>query len=132
MGTKFIEAFNEIAEGVHTTAKAKGWWENRNALESAASLSGVDGLLEFAQSTNDASCLALIHSEVSEALENIRHGSVPDDKIPEFSGVEAELADIVVRIMDVSQARGWRVAEALVAKIEFNKTREHLHGGKAI
>ena len=132
MGTKFVEAFNEVAKGVHETARAKGWWEKRDRLEEAAGDAGIDGLHSFAKDTLDAASLALIHSEVSEALENIRHGKTPDDKIPDFTGVEAELADVIIRIMDTAHARGWRVAEAIEAKTEMNKGRELLHGGKAI
>jgi hypothetical protein len=32
--------------------------------------------------------------------------------------------------MDVALARGWKVADAIVAKIEFNRGREYMHGGK--
>ena len=44
--------------------------------------------------------------------------------------VEVELADAIIRIMDAVRARGWRVAEAIVAKHEYNKTRPFKHGGK--
>lgn len=105
----FTESFRDIAKDVHCTALQKGWWDSER---------------------NNGELLALIHSEVSEALEALRQGNPPDDKIPEFSGAEAELADVVIRIMDMSEARGWDVAGAIIAKIEMNKTRERMHGGK--
>ncbi len=71
-----------------------------------------------------------MHSELSEALEALRHGNGPSDHIPEFSGVEEELADVIIRICDVAQERGWRVAEAIIAKMAFNATRPHRHGNK--
>lgn len=71
-----------------------------------------------------------MHSELSEALEYMRHGNPPDDKIPEFSGLEAELADVVIRIMSYAGSNNLRISEAIVAKIKFNATREHMHGGK--
>ena len=109
LGHLFVTAFNAVASDIHQTAVDKGWWEKER---------------------NDLSIIALMHSELSEALEAIRHGNPPDDKVPEFNGVEAELADCIIRIMDMAPGRGWRIAEALVAKIEYNKTREYKHGGK--
>lgn len=105
----FVRSFDNVANAVHATAKDKGWWDDDR---------------------NDGEAIALMHSELSEALEALRHGNPADDKIPEFSGVEAELADVIIRIMDMAPARGWRIGEAVVAKIAFNKTRERMHGGK--
>lgn len=69
-----------------------------------------------------------MHSELSEALEALRHGNPMDDHIPEFTGVEAELADVVIRVMDYACSRNLRLGEAIVAKMAYNTTRENKHG----
>lgn len=139
----FICGFNSLAKNIHELAQSKGWWENEDAdfLEALASTDAMAGLDHVRQKLaevaarlkrrNDGEMLALIHSEVTEALEAIRHQNPPDDKIPEFNGAEAELADVVIRIMDMAHARGWDVARAIVAKHQMNQGRAYKHGGKA-
>lgn len=80
---------------------------------------------------NDGELICLMHSELSEALEALRHGNPPSEHIPEFSGVEEELADAVIRIMNYAANKGHRLPEAILAKKEFNRNRPYKHGGKA-
>ena len=74
--------------------------------------------------------IALMHYELSEALEYLRHGNPPSDHITAHSGAAEEMADCVIRIMDMGLARGWNVADAIIDKIRFNAEREYKHGGK--
>jgi len=93
----------------HNTAIQKGFWNKER---------------------HKGELIALMHSELSEALEYLRHGNPLSDHIPEFTGVEEELADLIIRVMDMAGAYGYRIPEAIIAKLEFNATREHMHGKK--
>lgn len=108
---------------VHECAHAKGWWKEKVQLEDQG---------PYALATSQLAGLALVHSEISEAVEAIRAGNPPDDKIPEFSGAEAECADAVIRLMDLAERYDWRLAEAIAAKSQYNITRLHKHGGKVL
>jgi len=105
----FLEGWQAVQEDIHQTAICKGWHDEER---------------------NDGEMIALMHSELSEALEGIREGNPPDDHIPSFSSVEAELADVIIRIMDYAALRGLAVDEAMLAKMQYNKGRSHKHGGK--
>jgi len=106
---KFMNSFNILAKGVHNNAINKGWWETDR---------------------NDGELIALMHCELSEAVEALRCNIDKSEHIPEYSGVEEELADVILRIMDFAQARNLNVAEALISKMNFNMLREYKHGGK--
>lgn len=71
---------------------------------------------------NFGEVVALMHSELSEALEADRKGLM-DDKLPHRSGVEVEFADCIIRILDTAAAMGLDVAGALIEKNRYNKTR---------
>ena len=105
----FVQAFRSVQEDTFATSIAKGWDECRNHGES----------------------IALMHEELSEALRSQREHNPPSKKIPDFTCSEEELADVIIRIMNYAKANNFRVAEALIAKAEHNKTRPHRHGGLA-
>lgn len=103
-----LSGIHDLIKDIHQTAVDHGWWEEQRS---------------------GAEQIALMHSELSEALENLRTGDPPSDHIPEFSGVEEELADVIIRIFDMAYGN-YRVWEALLAKVEYNRTRPYKHGGK--
>jgi NTP pyrophosphatase (non-canonical NTP hydrolase) len=67
--------------------------------------------------------IALIHSELSEALEAHRK-NLQDDKLPHRHGIEVELADAVIRILDTAVHLGFDLESAIIEKLAYNRTRQ--------
>jgi NTP pyrophosphatase (non-canonical NTP hydrolase) len=67
--------------------------------------------------------LALVHSEVSEALEGFRKGPM-DDHLPSRKMAEVELADAVIRIFDLAGNQGFDLGGAFCEKLEYNLNRQ--------
>jgi NTP pyrophosphatase (non-canonical NTP hydrolase) len=81
----------------------------------------------FWESDNTGEKIALMHSELSEALEADRK-NLDAEHIPGFTGVEEELADVIIRILDFAGHHQLRLGEALSAKVAYNLTRPFKHG----
>jgi len=104
------EKMNKLAQEIVTINRGNGWdiatpatWEN----------------------VNELGCkLALIHSEISEALEAVRHR--------DFENFQEELADAIIRILDLTGGMGIDIEKAVKEKMERNKMRGYRHGGKAV
>lgn len=127
----------QFAEDCHKTARSKGWWD---------------------KPPEKGTSLALMHSELSEALEALRKpvsngvcdccdgtgvlpqrpGELPlSDNCPKCKGSgeppggtrEAEeLADVVIRIFDYCGYHNIDIERALIEKAAYNLTRSYKHG----
>lgn len=112
----------ELQAQAYGLARDKGWWD-RDPIASGKTVEGTRSIL---------SKLALVHAEVSEAVECAREGQyeywTSESGKPE--GMVVELADTVIRICDLCGALNLDLQSAIIAKHEYNKTRTHRHGGK--
>jgi NTP pyrophosphatase (non-canonical NTP hydrolase) len=68
--------------------------------------------------------MALVHSEVSEATEAVRHR--------DRQNFDEELADVVIRVASIAHGLGTDLDSAITAKLAKNRTRGLHHGGKAV
>lgn len=76
---------------------------------------------------NVGEMLCLVHSEISEALEGHRK-DLMDDKLPHRKMLEVELADAMIRILDISAGLGLDLGGAFEEKMAYNATRaDHQH-----
>lgn len=164
----------EIGQAAHENAASKGWWDTTE-IEAG---SGVHAPISIPEK------LALIHSEVSEALEDYRDGKALNGTGWEFTrksgtpcerwveitehalvpwityyvgreqiqrqlqmpadfalarsggydakpvGFPTELADILIRTLDLAAALNIDIDQAVYLKMKYNETRPHRHGGK--
>lgn len=76
---------------------------------------------------NKGELIALIHSELSEALEGERK-DLMDDKLPHRKMAEVELVDALIRIFDYAGGFGYDLEGAYQEKRLYNtKRQDHKH-----
>ena len=71
---------------------------------------------------NFGEVVALMHSELSEALEADRRDAM-DDKLPHRKGTEVEFADCIIRILDTAAMLGLNIGGAFLEKCRYNRNR---------
>jgi NTP pyrophosphatase (non-canonical NTP hydrolase) len=122
-----MKTINQLVTEAHENAKSKGWWDEDRSF---------------------GEVIALMHSELSEALEDYRDGIAPDqmfyqakdgsvwekkdDWFVKPCGIPSELADVVIRVFDACGRYGIDLESAIAEKMAYNATRPHKHGGKVI
>ncbi len=114
----------EIQRDVHKLAVDRGWWEGVPK-HAGIYYPTVSQMMER---------MALFHGEVAEASEDIRDGVMAVHLNPEKNnkpeGFPTELADIIIRVMDLAEGMGIDLETEISRKHAFNKTRPYRHGGK--
>lgn len=105
---------NELAEQLHIQHAEAGWWTNPVTGESLLDQPYTPYVI--------GTKLSLLMSEVSEALDGYRSDKM-DDKLTHRPMIEAEFADVFIRLMDLSGALKLDLGGAIADKLEYNKIR---------
>ena len=109
---RYVKSLNTLVKAIHTQNVKVGWYKE---VESAESDSSFVKLFVGAK-------LALVHSEVSEALEGYRK-DLMDDHLKNRKMVEVELADAVIRIFDLAGFLKCDLGGAIMDKLAYNNSR---------
>ena len=108
---------NDLVKDSFQNAKEHGWHDSNRSI-------------------GDLICL--MHSELSEALEEHRNGKAPSEvyfnkqKPEKPEGIPVELADCVIRIFDFCGLHNIDLESVLKQKMEYNRTRPYRHGNKVV
>lgn len=142
---------NEMAEKAHNNAKDKGFYlSTETALKVAENYTEESGddMYSHIKDAFIAQRLALIHSEVSEALEAARDNRLErtcyctDDELEEMTDTSfaihykecfkdrfaADLAGTMIRLGDLANWLGIDLQRAVELEMRYNSTRAHKHG----
>lgn len=100
---------NIIANEINLSCVAAGWYTDLKTGEP--------------KERNFGEVIALMHSELSEALEGHRKGLM-DDHLPHRLSMEVELADCIIRILDTAGSLNLDIGGAIKEKFEYNQHRD--------
>lgn len=116
-GSRQLPAVSTVFDGLqaaqdmcHFLAENSGWWKEFEAMPEQFKPLWI------------GTKVALIQSEASEALEGFRKGLM-DDHLPHRKMAEVELADIIIRTLDLAGGLGLDVASAVIEKLAYNQQR---------
>jgi len=141
-----MNTIKELQEDIHSTNVEKGFWDNNEKLSSIEDEDFRNAVKQAFRGQR----LALVTSEISEALESIRKKdvklisnsvkSVIENAEGEYfvktfidfvkDSYQDELADSVIRLLDIAGGEGIDLEWHILQKLRYNKTRAKMHGKK--
>lgn len=123
-----VNNLTDMSKEIFDSNYRVGWW-NQQDLDSLIRprASAVLKIEECSKYSKEGSMLiamklALVHSEISEALEGMRKGLM-DDHLKDEEQFGVELADTIIRILDLAGACQIDIGRLVTKKIEYNSQR---------
>lgn len=113
---RILDAFSDLVREAFDNSEEHGFHKAYDELMEA-----VPTELKKAQRrTEILAKLALIGSEVGEAVSAVQHG---DD-----AELVMELADIIIRVLDLAGSEYMELGRVMLVKMQKNRNRPYLHG----
>ncbi len=108
----------QIAQEIHENALEHGWWDKGER--------------------NVGELFMLCVSELAEAFEEYRNGKKMDEVyyskdtqgINKPEGIPSEIADVIIRLLDICGFYNINIGEMVMEKHLYNKSRPYRHGNK--
>lgn len=104
----------KLIKEIHENNKLAGWWNDPLTGESLFE----NRLFPYVVATK----ILLVVTELAEATEGYRK-DLMDDKLPHRKMIEVEIADAIIRLMDISGALNLDIEGAINEKRNFNSER---------
>lgn len=118
---EIVQAWRQLESMAHARSYNAGWWHDIGTVEAPGTGQPFGPHMPMWPYVI-ATKIALAHSELSEGLEGYRTDQM-DDKLPHRPMIECEIADTIIRLLDLSKALDLDTIGAILEKSLFNTSR---------
>lgn len=141
------DVLEQLRDACYKNSKDKGFWDEREQRVIVDGAMGPQEVIHKAKPWNLGEKIALIHSELSEMFEAWRKNVKESDKdiqiidplarttddpigYRRITAIEEEVADVIIRVLDLCGKLDIDVGRVVLAKMMYNKNRPYMHGGR--